>query len=98
MAFTQTITVRADSADSLEALLESWDRDQRETAPGYQAARLLADEDQPGRYVIEVDFASRDEARQNNTRAETQAWADKLKGEIQGPPEYGNFSVAYTSR
>ena len=98
MAFTQTMTVQTSSADALADLLEGWHRDQKGVAPGYLGARLLADEDRSGRYVIAVDFSSEEEAQQNNGRPETQAWAEKLRGLAQGEPEYGNFEVAYTTR
>jgi quinol monooxygenase YgiN len=95
MAFTQTMTVQAGSAEPLADLLVGWHRDQQGVAPGYEGARLLADRDQPGRYVIEVQFASEAEARRNNDRPETRAWADKLQGLTDGQPEYHNFEVAY---
>jgi hypothetical protein len=97
MAFTQTMTVQVDSAESLSQLIQSWHRDQNGVAPGYLGSRLLADKDRPGTYVIEVDFSSEEEARKNNERAETGAWADKLKGVAQGEPDYHNFDVAYRS-
>ena len=98
MAFTQTMTVQAGSAEPLIELLDAWHRDENGVAPGYQAARLLADQDRPGRYVVEVEFSSEDEARQNNTRPETQNWAAKLQGLAQGEPEYRNYQVAHTTR
>lgn len=98
MAFTQTMTVQTGSAEPLAELLEGWHRDQSGVAPGYQGARLLADQDRPGRYIIEVDFSSEEAAQQNNARPETAAWAEKLKGLAQGEPEYRNFEVSYTSR
>lgn len=98
MSFTQTMTVQADAHESLVQLLESWHRDETGIAPGYQGARLLADQDAPGRYVIEVDFSSEEEAQANNTRPETQAWAASLQGLAQGEPAYCNYKVAYTTR
>jgi quinol monooxygenase YgiN len=97
MGFTQTMTVQADSAQALAELIEGWHRDQAGTAPGYRGARVLADRDAPGRYVIEVDFTSQEEAEQNNTRPETQAWAERLQGATDGTPEYRNYEVAYTT-
>lgn len=98
MAFTQTMTVETDSAESLVDLLEDWHRDQHGVAPGYEGARLLTDQDRPGRYVIEVEFSSEDEAQNNNSRPETQSWAEKLQQLAQGQPEYHNLEVAYTTR
>lgn len=97
MAFTQSITVQADSADQLSELLENWHRDQHGVAPGYQGSRLLAERNGSSRYIIEVDFASAEEAQQNNTRPETQAWADKLGSVVLGEPEYHDYEVAYRS-
>ncbi len=97
MGFTQTITVQADGADQLTSLLRDWHRDQRGAAPGYQGARLLADKDHAGRFVIEVDFASEADAQENNARSETQAWAQKLQGFAKGEPEYRNYELAYTT-
>lgn len=95
MAFTQIMTVQADSSQPLAELLQSWHREQQGVAPGYQGSRLLADRDRPGRYVIEVDFASEADAKENNERSETQAWADKLRQAATGEPEYQNFELAY---
>lgn len=98
MPFTQIMTVQADERDSLIELLENWDREERGGAPGYQRARLLADQQRPGRYVVEVDFSSEAEARENNGRAETQAWADKLRALARGEPDYDDFEVIYATR
>lgn len=98
MTFTQTMTVQADRAESLTDLLDGWHQEQNGTAPGYKAARLLADQDQPGRFLIEVDFSSEADAERNNARPETQAWADKLRSVAQSEPEYRNFTVAYSTR
>ena len=98
MAFTQTMTVQADSAEALANLLEGWHRDQRGVAPGYESARLLADRDRPGHYLIEVDFTSEEEAQRNDARSETQEWASKLQQAAQSQPEYRNFQVAYATR
>jgi quinol monooxygenase YgiN len=95
MAFTQSMTVRAASADPLADLLDSWHGEQHGTAPGYQGSRLLADQEQPGRFVIEVDFSDKEDADKNNKRPETQAWADKLRGLVQGEPEYHNYEVIH---
>lgn len=97
MAFIQTMTVQATSTQPLADLLDDWHRDQTGSAPGYQGARLLADRDQPGRFVVEVSFSSEEEASRNNARAETQAWAEKLQGLAQDTPTYHNYDAAYTS-
>lgn len=97
MSFTQTITVRADDPNALTSLLDGWHRDQAGTAPGYQGVRMLADTAQPGRYVLEVDFSSEQEAEQNNARPETRRWAEKLQKVTAGAPEYHDFRVEYAT-
>jgi hypothetical protein len=68
------------------------------TAPGYQGARVLANLGRPGEYLLIVDFSSREEAERNNTRAETAAWADKLRTLIDGEPTYADWrTVADTN-
>lgn len=97
MAFIQTMTVRADSAEGLTELLEEWHREQAGVAPGYRGARALADQDRAGRYVIEVDFSSREEAEENNARPETQEWAQKMQALVEGEPEYRHYQAVYTA-
>lgn len=97
MPFTQTLSVRADTPEALVALMERWHRQEHGVAPGYEGARLLADADQPGRFVIEVDFASREAAEANNDRSQTQAWAQQLGDLAAGEPEYHNYDLRYRS-
>lgn len=91
MGFTQTIEVTATDETALRDQLAGWHAEQHGIAPGYQGARILADVDQSGRYVIEVDFSSREEADRNNERPETAAWATKLGGLTNGEPTYRSF-------
>jgi quinol monooxygenase YgiN len=97
MAFTQTVTVQAESAESLANLLRDWHQEQAGVAPGYQRARVLADRDRPGRFVIEVELASEEEAAKNNSRPETDQWAKKLQKVARTEPEYHNYDVTFTT-
>lgn len=97
MGFTQTMIVQAASAEALVELIDGWHREQAGVAPGYQGARVLADQDAPGRYLIEVDFSSEDEAQENNARSETQRWAERLQEVAERTPEYHNYEVAHTT-
>ena len=80
--FTQTIAVRCDDPAPIIELLEQWDLDQASTdIMGYMGVRLLADNQNPGQYLIVADFGvvdpdvpAADEAARNNERPETQAW------------------------
>ncbi|MFD2093162.1 hypothetical protein [Blastococcus deserti] len=98
MSFVQTIAVRATDEAAMRDLITTWHADQHGTAPGYQGARVLANLQQPGEYLLIVDFSSREEAERNNSRAETAAWADQLKTLIAGEPAYANWrTVADTN-
>jgi quinol monooxygenase YgiN len=97
VSFTQMMTVRTTDADRLREHLDAWHRDQHGVAPGYERARLLADRTRPDHWVIEVDFASEEAARNNDDRAETRAWADGLRELAEGEPEYRDFDLAYAT-
>lgn len=87
MAFTQIITVEGADEQALHDLVGSWDADQSGSAPGYQGARVLADDD-ADELIIEVDFSSEEEARRNDDRQETEAWASRLRELVDGEPDY----------
>ena len=80
MSFTQIIEL--DGVQDEQAVhdhLATWHAEQYGVAPGYQGCRVLADQEVPGRYLIEVDFSSEEEAKRNNARPETEAWAAKTR-------------------
>ena len=91
MSFVQTMSVRAPSRAALRDLITLWHAEQHGIAPGYQGAQLLENLDEPGRYLVLVDFSSREEAERNNTRPETAAWAEKLGTLIEGQPAYTHW-------
>jgi hypothetical protein len=101
--FSQSITVTSDDPAAIVALLEEWDRNQAASdIMGYMGTRLLADRETQGRYVIIADFgvvdpdvSAADEAVRNNERAETRAWAARLRELIDGEVEYRHFDELY---
>ncbi|TVP68939.1 MAG: hypothetical protein EA340_07960 [Nitriliruptor sp.] len=97
MSFTQMMSVRTQDPDRLRELLAGWHQDQHGTAPGYEGARLLADREQPDRWLIEVDFTSREEAERNNERPETADWASRLREVVEGDPDYHDYDLTYTT-
>jgi quinol monooxygenase YgiN len=97
MSFTQTMEVQSSDERALHDHVAGWHAEQAGIAPGYRRARVLADAKQPGRYVIEVDFSSHEEAARNNGRPETKAWADKLGELVTGTPEYRDFRLVCTT-
>ena len=91
MGYTLTIEVTAAGDKELHDHVAAWHAEQLGIAPGYQGARILADTAQANRYVVEVDFASQDEADRNNERPETAAWAAKLGELTTGEAAYRSF-------
>lgn len=49
----------------------------------------------PGGISFEVDFSSKEEARRNNDRPETAAWAEGLQQLVGGQPSYQNLRQVY---
>jgi quinol monooxygenase YgiN len=80
--------VRSTRERELHDLARTWHVEQRGVAPGYEGLRILADRDDPTRFFIVVDFASEEQANQNNDRPETQAWATKLRTLTTAEPVY----------
>ena len=101
--FSQSITMQCTDPAQLLEMLEQWDIDQASNdIMGFMGARLLADRDEPGRYIIVADFgvidpdvSAADEAERNNDRPETKAWAARLLSVIDGEPEYHHYDELY---
>ena len=91
MGFTQTIEVTAADEAALHDHVAAWHAQQHGIAPGYQGARILGDANLADRYLVEVDFASQEEADSNNERPETAAWATKLRELTSGDATYRSF-------
>jgi len=98
----QTMTVRCDDPDALVSMAVAWDRQQAEAdIMGFMGTRVLADRDDPGRYVIIADFGvvdpdvpAVDEAARNNERPETQASAARLRALV-GEIEFNHYDELY---
>lgn len=103
MRFTQGISVRCGHPDALVGLLAEWDELQSTTdVMGYIGTRLLADRDDPGRFMIMSEFAevdgdvtAADEAERNNQREETERWAAQLRAMVEGEPQWIHFDELY---
>jgi hypothetical protein len=101
--FTQTIAIRSDHPDEILQLMADWDRDQAQSdIMGFAGARLLADREDPGAYLIVARFAvvdpdvpAAEEAARNNERPETQEWARRLRELIDGEPVYHHYDEIY---
>jgi hypothetical protein len=101
--FSQTIAVHCDDPAPLIEMLEQWDLNQATSdIMGYMGTRLLADRDEPGRYVFVADFgvidpavSAAEEASRNNERPETKAFAARLLEFVDGEPEYRHYDELY---
>jgi hypothetical protein len=101
--FSQTIAVRCEDPAPIIAMLEEWDLNQATTdIMGYMGTRVLADRENPGRYlliadfgVIDPDVSAADEAARNNERPETRAFAQRLLELVDGEPEYRHYDELY---
>jgi hypothetical protein len=101
--FTQTITFRSDHPEMLIALARKWDFLQAsQEAMGFMETRILADRDDPGRYVMIADFGVVDpdvsaaqEAFLNNERRETRESAEQFRAVTKGEPEWHHYDELY---
>ena len=84
--FSHMIFVRSDDRAAIVELLEQWDRQQASAdIMGYMGARLLADRENPGQYIIVADFgvvdpdvSAADEATRNDVREMVGVFYGKL--------------------
>jgi len=101
--FSQTISFRCDDPETLIEMLAQWDFQQASSdIMGFMGARLLADREDPGHYLIIADFGvvdpdvpAAEEASRNNERPETQAWSAHFREVVQGTPVYGHYDELY---
>jgi hypothetical protein len=104
--FLQTVTFRSDLPDALVALAEEWDLYQADhDIDGYVGVRLLADRDDPGRYLMVAEFGAIDpdvtaaqEAFIHNELAQTEAFADRFRGFTIGEEEWHHYDEIYTTQ
>ena len=101
--FTQMITFRSDQPETLVALAREWDELQAsQEVMGFMGVRVLADRNDPGRYVMVADFGVVDpelsaaqEAFLNNARPQTEAFAARFRAVTQGEPEWRHYDELY---
>jgi hypothetical protein len=101
--FTQTVTFRSDDPETMVELARAWDELQAaQEVMGFMETRILADRDDPGRYVMIADFGvvdpgltAAEEAYINNERPQTQEFAEKFRALAQGEPEWHHFDEIY---
>ena len=101
--FTQTISFRSDHPDEIVAIEREWDALQAsQEAMGYMEVRILADRDDPGRYLAIVDFGVVDpdlsaaqEAYLNNARSQTEEFSQRVAALVIGEAEWHHYDELY---
>ncbi|HET9728344.1 MAG TPA: hypothetical protein VFR41_02935 [Acidimicrobiia bacterium] len=101
--FSQMITMQCSDPEKLLELVEQWDREHATSdIIGYMGSRVLADREQPGRYIAIVEFGVVDpnvsaaqEAERNNDRPETKAMVAAVAALADGELLYHNFDEIY---
>jgi hypothetical protein len=101
--FAQTISFHSDDPETLIALAREWDSLQAsQAAMGFMETRILADRDDPGRYVMIADFGVVDpdvsaaqEAYLNNERRQTQEFAERFRALAKDEPEWHHYDELY---
>ena len=93
--FAQLIRCRLkpEAWDRLRALDERWQREQAPIAPGFKGSYILRERDSTDGCILVVLFASRERARQNSDRPETNEWYRQLQTLIEGEPEFIDTEV-----
>jgi hypothetical protein len=104
--FSQTVTFHSDQPETLVALAHEWDALQAShEIMGYIGVRILADRDDPGRYVmiadfgvIDPEFTAAEEAFINNERPQTHAFAERFRAVSNGEPEWHHYDEIYSTQ
>lgn len=103
MRFTQIIRFKCSNPDLLIQGAKEYDVHRASTDPtGFIGAKVLADRDHPGQYIVIAEFAEVDgqrtaaeEAELNNSWEEDTGWFQKFMDSIDGEPEWMNFDELY---
>ncbi|MFE0511596.1 hypothetical protein [Streptomyces sp. NPDC058964] len=93
MKFVQIIDFETDRIDEMRALSEDVDKRfaGRESSP---ARRLvLADRNQPGRYLAVIEFDSHEEAMRNSADPATSEFAEQMAALCTRPPSFTDCDV-----
>lgn len=93
MTFIQTISFSTGRIDEMQKLMERWDQEQSEPAPGLRGTRILKDRDSENAYMVIAEFENYELAMENSNRPETDAFAKEMGKLTDGPMTYGNYDV-----
>jgi quinol monooxygenase YgiN len=96
--FIQIIEFRTSRWDELQALAQEFEDSRRDAAAtGSSPTKLhvVADRDDPGRFLNIVEFESYEAAMENSERPETGEFAARMAALCEGPPTFHNLDVRY---
>jgi quinol monooxygenase YgiN len=95
--YVQIIELRTRRFAEVEALHERWlaeTEGERTTI----SETLVQDRDQPGRYLVIVEFASPEDAQTNNDLPATARFAEDLGPLLEAPPAFQNLDLVRVDR
>jgi len=89
--FAQLIEWKTSRIDEIQKLNDEW-RDRFPTA-GPTRVVVCADRENEGSYLTFVEFASYEEAMQNNDDPATAEFAERMQALSDGPPTFHNLDI-----
>lgn len=92
MGFVQIIELKTSRFDELEALHEQWLAD-TEGARTVLSERVCEDRDNPGTYLLIVEFPSYEAAMANNDLPATSRIAEGMSSLAEEPPQFRNLDL-----
>ena len=101
--FTQGVRFKCSDPDALVQMMTEYDMVSASAdLMGFIGARVLADRDVPGQYMVIAEFAEVDgdltpaqEAERNNQRNEIEGWWPRFAALIDGEPEWSHYDEIY---
>lgn len=93
--FVQLIEFRSDDVSELDALEDQWESE-TEGARRTIRAVMCGDRDEPGRYVVLVEFPSHEDAMANNDLPATAHFAEQFAKAVSDGPSFRNLDVVRT--
>ncbi|MFF4395638.1 hypothetical protein [Streptomyces sp. NPDC001480] len=93
MTFVQIIEFETDRIEEMRQLSEDMDNRSANREDGPTRRLVLADRNQPGRYLAVIEFDSYEEAMRNNGDPETSKFAEQMAALCTRPPSFTDCDV-----
>ncbi|WP_079054206.1 hypothetical protein [Streptomyces graminilatus] len=91
--FVQIIDIETDRMEEMRALVQEADQRLAGRAGGPAHRLVLEDRNQPGRFLVLIEFDSYDEAMRNSADPETSRMAEQLASLCTRPPAFTDCDV-----